>query len=100
MPTRWKVKYMQTIADRVREILPPHPKERPLLLVLLKMLEAIERVSSGGTMKFSMRNLFYAVIEIFHKKFPGEKFYEYNSFTQDFLRTYEKQHGKMEKRIV
>jgi len=70
---------MQTIADRVREILP----------------EAIQRVSSGGTMKFTIRNLFYAVIELYHKRWPGEKFYLYNSFTQDFMRSYEKQQGKI-----
>jgi len=70
---------MQTIADRVREILP----------------EAIERVSSGGKMKFTIRNLFYAVIELYHKRWLGEKFYLYNSFTQDFMRSYEKQQGKI-----
>lgn len=70
---------MQTIADRVREILP----------------EAIEHVSSGGKMKFGIRSLWYAVIERFRKKWPGDKFYEYNSFTQDFLRAYEKEHGKI-----
>jgi len=46
-------------------------------------------------MKFGIRSLWYAVIERFHKKWPGEKFYQYNSFTQDFLRAYEKEHGKI-----
>jgi len=70
---------VETIADRVREILQ----------------EAVERVSNGGTMKFDIRSLFYAVREIYLKRWSGEKFYEYNSFTQDFMRTYEKQHGKI-----
>jgi len=70
---------VETIADRVREILS----------------EAVEHVSNGGTMKFDIRSLFYAVREIYLKRWSGEKFYEYNSFTQDFMRSYEKQHGKI-----
>lgn len=58
--------------------------------------EAIERVSSGGKMKFSARNLFYAVREIFLKSFPEEQFYkDYDNFTQGFLRRYERKHGKI-----
>jgi len=70
---------MVTIADCVREILP----------------EAIERVSAGGKMKFDIRSLYYAVRELFLKRWPDMKFYEYNSFTQDFMRSYEKAEGKV-----
>jgi len=70
---------VETIADRVREVLS----------------QAVERVSNGGTMRFDIRSLFYAIRELYLKRWPGEKFYEYNSFTQDFMRTYEKQHGKI-----
>lgn len=70
---------MVSIAERVREILQ----------------EAIERVSSGGQMKFDIRSLYYAVRELFLKRWSGDKFYLYNSFTQDFMRNYEKRHGKV-----
>ena len=69
-----------TIANRVKRILD----------------EAVQRVSDGGKMKFDIRSLFYAVREIFLKRWPGEKFYLYNSFTQDFMRSYERQNGKLE----
>jgi len=63
--------------------------------VMVVLDEAIEQVSSGS-MKFSVRNLFYAVRELHDKLFRGCKFYEkYDSFSQDFLRAYEKVHGKI-----
>lgn len=68
-----------TIAEKVRGVLP----------------EAIKLCSDNGTMKFGIRSLWYKVIEFYHKLYPNDKFYEYNSFTQDFLRTYEKQRGKI-----
>ena len=68
-----------SIAEKVREIIK----------------EAIKRVSDGGQMKFSVRNLYYAVREIYLKRYPDEKFYKYNSFTQDFMRSYEKRYGKV-----
>jgi len=68
-----------SIADRVRAILP----------------EAVQRVSNGGKMKFDIRSLYYAVREIYLKRWPGEKFYKYNSFTQDFMRSHERRHGKI-----
>lgn len=56
---------------------------------------AIEQVSSGE-MAFTVRNLFYAVRELHSKIFPGCDFYKkYDSFAQDFLRGYEKVHGKI-----
>jgi len=95
--------------------------------------DAIDQVSDGGKMIFSMRSLFYAVRQLFltrffvcpscegevrlkeppdtfeckacgwagfgdnlKPKYPGLGFYkQYNSFTQDFLRAYEKEHGKI-----
>ncbi len=68
-----------SIASRVREIIN----------------EAIKRVSDGGDMKFSIRNLYYSVREIYLKQWINEKFYKYNSFTQDFIRHYEKKNGKI-----
>lgn len=73
------MRWVETIADRVRAILS----------------EAVQRVSNGGTMKFDIRSLFYAIRELYLKRWPDQKFYEYNSFTQDFMRSYEKQHGKI-----
>ncbi len=56
---------------------------------------AIQQVSSGG-MAFTVRNLFYGVRELHAKNFPGCKFYKtYDGFSQDFLRGYEKRHGKI-----
>lgn len=63
--------------------------------VVTILAEAVEQVSAGS-MKFAMRNLFYVVRELHGKKFPGCKFYKtYDGFTQDFLRGYEKVHGKI-----
>ncbi len=63
--------------------------------VVTVLKAAIQQVSSGE-MKFSVRNLFYAVRELHDKKFPGCRFYKtYDGFSQDFLRGYEKRHGKI-----
>ncbi len=57
--------------------------------------QAITQVSAGD-MEFSVRNLFYATREIHSKQWPNCKFYKtYDGFAQDFLRSYEKQHGKI-----
>lgn len=64
--------------------------------IYLILPQAIEEVSSGGQFKFSTRNLFYKVRELYLKKFPGQPFYkDYNTFTQDFLTAYEKRIGKI-----
>jgi len=66
------------------------------LLVEEIMPRAVARVSAG-VQAFTMRNLFYAVREIYLTSFPDQPFYkEYNSFTQDFLTKYEKQYGRIE----
>jgi len=63
--------------------------------ILTVLDDAITQVSDGD-MKFSVRNLFYAVMELYKKRFLGVKFYKnYDSFSQDFLRSYEKLHGKI-----
>jgi len=70
------------IGNRVKEIL----------------AEAIDRVSSGGTMKFDLRSLFYAVRELYLKRFVGKPFYKdesrYQNFS-DFIRRYERDVGKI-----
>lgn len=77
---KWRECEKLSIAEKVREIIQG----------------AIERVSDGGQMKFSVRNLYYAVREIYLKRWTNEKFYKYNSFTQDFMRAYEKKNGKVQ----
>lgn len=53
------------------------------------MHRAIKQVSSSNQMKYSMRNLFYTVQEVYAKVYPDEPFFQtYNSFTQDFLSKY------------
>ena len=70
---------MVSISERVREILP----------------EAIKQASEGN-MRFTVRQLFYAVRELYLKRFPNEPFFKnYDSFTQDFLPAYEKKYGKI-----
>jgi len=65
-------------------------------LVDYLMPEAIKRVSSNYTMKFSKRNLFYAVRELWLKEYSEVPFYDYNSFTQDYLIRYQRLKGKIE----
>jgi len=61
--------------------------------------QAIEQVSEGTEM-FTIRNLFYAVRELFLKKYPNMRFYKnYDSFTQDFMRSYERRHGRIRNMI-
>lgn len=56
--------------------------------------QAIQEVSADGTMKFSVRNLFYKTRELYLRAFQGESFYkEYASFTQDFLTKYQEHYG-------
>ncbi len=63
--------------------------------IVVVLAEAIEQVSSGD-MSFTVRNLFYAVRELHSKRFPNCKFYKkYDSFSQDFLRSFEKRYGKI-----
>ena len=96
------------------------------------MDRAINAVSEGGTMKFTVRNLFYKIRELFLTEnfvcpicgnqvkllefpdtficgeghtvngdslrplVPGLRFYLYDSFSQDFITAYEKNHEKVE----
>ena len=81
--------------DRERPVRKPDCSGSIGSRVVTVLAEAIEQVSSGG-MAFTVRNLFYAVRELHGKKFPGCKFFKtYDGFSQDFLRGYEKRHGKI-----
>lgn len=77
-----------SISEKVREIMP----------------EAIKQVSEGN-MRFTVRQLFYKVRELYLKKYPNEPFFGdrakraeqgYDTFTQDFIPAYEKRYGKIE----
>lgn len=70
---------MVTISSRVRTIL----------------AEAIHHVSSGGSMQFDPRSLYYAVRELYLKRWPNKPFFKYPSFSQTFLRRHEKEYGSI-----
>ncbi len=68
------------------------------------MPEAIVAVSEGN-MRFTIRQLFYKVRELYLKRYPNEPFFGdnakrseqgYDTFTQDFIPSYEKKYGKIE----
>ncbi|RLI70185.1 hypothetical protein DRO97_11090 [Archaeoglobales archaeon] len=76
-----------SISEKVRELIP----------------EAIAVVSQGN-MRFTVRQLFYKVRELYLKRYPNEPFFGdkakraeqgYDTFTQDFIPSYERKYGKI-----
>ena len=67
------------------------------------MPEAIKQVSEGG-FRFTVRQLFYKIRELYLKNYPNKPFYGdnaknpeqgYNTFTQDYIPRYERKYGKI-----